>query len=81
MKTPLEFDLIMNTVGLNGVPDADLIEAVSYSSSNPFFRTQEFRRQLIKYRNEGCFAEHPKPSPTPKQIARAAKRRKVILKG
>lgn len=81
MKTPLEFDLIMHTVGLNGVPDADLIEAISYSSNNPYFRTQEFRWLLIKYRKEGCFAEHPKRPPTPKQIFQATERRKSMLKG
>lgn len=81
LYAPLEYDLILNTVQSNGAPDADLIEAVSYSSTNPFFRGDQFRQALITYRNEGCFAEHPKRPPTPKTIIRAAKTRNNISKG
>lgn len=80
MNTPLEYDLIMQVVGSNGVPDADLIEAISYASTNPFFRTELFRLQLIKYRKNGCTAEHPKVPPSSKQIQRAIENRKNIVK-
>lgn len=81
LKAPLEYDLIMQVVGSNGVPDADLIEAVSYSSANPFFRTEEFRWMLIRYRKEGCYAEHPNKPPTPQRIVRAIKERRNMVKG
>ena len=61
----------MQTVGTNGVPDADLIEAISYSSKNSYFRTEDFRRFLILYRHEGCYAEHPKKPPRPNTIITA----------
>lgn len=80
LNTPLEFDLIMQTVGTNGVPDADLIEAISYSSKNSYFRTEDFRRFLILYRHEGCYAEHPKKPPRPNTIITAIQRRKNIVK-
>lgn len=81
MNAPLEYDLIMQVVGSNGVPDADLIEAISYASCNPFFRTELFRLQLIRYRKDGCTAEHPKTAPSSKQIQRAVELRKSIIKG
>lgn len=71
----------MQVVGLNGVPDGDLVEAVSYSSTNPFFKTEEFRWMLIRYRKEGCHAEHPKPPPAPRTIVKALNRRRNIAKG
>lgn len=70
----------MQVVGTNGAPDADLIEAISYSSKNPYFRTEEFRLRLILYRNEGCYAEHPKKDPGPRAISSAIKRRKIWQK-
>lgn len=80
LQAPLEYDLIMQVVGPNGTPDADLVEAISYSSANPFFKTEEFRRMLIRYRKDGCTAEHPYKPPTPRAIARAAKHRMNIAK-
>lgn len=80
LNTPLEFDLLMQVVGTNGVPDADLVEAISYSSKNPYFRTEDFRRFLILYRNEGCYAEHPKKPPRPQSIVAAVKRRRNMPK-
>lgn len=71
----------MQVVGANGVPEADLVEAISYSSTNPFFRTEEFRWMLIKYRKEGCFAEHPYKPPSPSVIQKAIKERKNMAKG
>ena len=81
LNAPLEFDLIMQVVGVNGVPDADLVEAVSYSSKNLYFRTADFRRVLILYRNEGCYAEHPKKPPKPKTIVTAINKHKNMAKG
>lgn len=81
LNAPLEFDLIMQVVGTNGVPDADLVEAISYSSKNLYFRTADFRRVLILYRNEGCYAEHPKKPPKPKTIVTAINKRKNMAKG
>lgn len=81
LNAPLEFDLIMQVVGTNGAPDADLVEAISYSSKNPYFRTADFRQALILYRKEGCYAEHPKKPPTPITIASAVNRRKNATKG
>ena len=66
----------MQVVGPNGAPDADLIEAISYSSKNPYFRTEGFRNSLITYRNDGCHAEHPKKPPTTRAITYAIRRRK-----
>lgn len=80
LNAPLEFDLIMQVVGVNGVPDADLVEVISYSSKNSYFRTEDFRRFLILYRNEGCYAEHPKKPPKPQTIVAAINRRKNAVK-
>ncbi len=71
----------MQVVGTNGVPDADLVEAISYSSKNPYFRTVDFRRVLIMYRTEGCYAEHPKKPPKPRTIMAAIKKRNSTAKG
>ncbi len=81
LQAPLEYDLIMEVIGSMGVPDGDLIEAVSYSSANPFFKTEKFRKLLIQYRQYGCHTEHPKRSPTPQTILNAINRRKNIAKG
>lgn len=35
-------------------PPAELIEALSYSSDDPFFRKTKFWRCLIEYRKFGC---------------------------
>lgn len=70
----------MQVVGTNGVPDADLVEAVSYSSKNPYFRTADFRRVLILYRDEGCYAEHPKKPPKLSAIISAINKRKNAAK-
>ncbi len=79
LYAPLEYDLIFRVSGIGCAPDADLIEAISYSSINPYFKTERFRYQLIKYRIEGCHSEHPIPPPTPQQLARAkAARQKLI---
>lgn len=70
----------MQVTGSSGKPNADLIESVSYSSSNPFFRTEKFRRMLIRYRIEGCHAEHPQRPPAPRVIRGAIARRKRFVK-
>jgi hypothetical protein len=73
--------MILQIAGPNGKPDADLIEAISYSSINPYFRTVSFRKALIKYRQRGCTAEHPRPNPSPERIERAIKARENSIKG
>lgn len=80
LLAPLEFDLILQVIGPNGIPDADLIESISYSSTNPFFRTERFRLLLIKYRKEGCYAEHPKAPPSPTLISRSISMRANMIK-
>ena len=49
--TPLEYRLILEAGGV--APPPDLIEALSYSSLDPFFRTDEFRQALMEYRKTG----------------------------
>lgn len=80
LRTPLEFGLLFEVVGPNGTPGADLIEAISYASTNSYFRTAMFRKQLITYRKDGCTTEHPKAPPTPDQIRRAIELRKNAAK-
>lgn len=75
LHAPLEYDLIMNVVGVTGKPEADLIEAISYSSNNQFFKTPGFRKMLIQYRLEGCHSARKKEQPSPAQIYRAIKKR------
>lgn len=53
-RAPLEYALVMESAN-NGAPKADLIESVSYASTNPFFRTILFRRALIDYRINGLY--------------------------
>lgn len=79
LKAPLEYDLIMQVVGFKRPPEADLIESVSYSSTNPFFKSQEFRDLLIIYRRDGCYTSNPKKPPTPAQIEKAAKQRRKVM--
>lgn len=81
VKAPLEYDMIMKITGRLNDPDPDLIEAISYSSIQPFFRTPMFRRMLIEYRNKGCHTSKPMTRPTPLQLKRAANRRMRVAKG
>lgn len=57
MEAPTEYNLIIE---LNRTaPDADLIEYVSYSSTNTFFRKAKFRKALIEYRKTGLYCGKP----------------------
>lgn len=52
-RAPLEYALVMESCTKWKGPDADLIESISYASTNPFFRSVLFRRALIDYRIHG----------------------------
>lgn len=56
-RAPLEFSVIMESCGRSMRPDADMIEILSYASTNRFFRTVLFRRALIDYRINGLYGE------------------------
>jgi hypothetical protein len=61
--TPLEYRLILEASG-DIAPSPDLIEAVSYASLNPFFKTEKFWLALREYRNSGLYPQKPvKPLP------------------
>ncbi len=53
-KTPLEYRLLIEASGVSA-PNADLIEAISYVSLDPFFKTTTFRWALIEYRKSGLY--------------------------
>lgn len=73
LHAPLEYEMIVSAGGYE--PPAELIEAISYASLNPYFRGVYFRRNLIAYRrNGGCYQSYPvKPKPVPKRIAQLRK--------
>lgn len=54
-EVPFEYQLILNTSRLMKMPypTAQLIEAISYASPEPFFRKQKFWRCLMDYRKYG----------------------------
>lgn len=57
MYAPIEYDMIVAAGGREPLPE--LIEAVSYASLNPYFRSTKFRKSFITYyRNGGCHQEH-----------------------
>lgn len=55
-RTPLEYRLILEASG-DSAPSADLIEAVSYASLDPYFRSAEFRKALLSYRRTGLYTK------------------------
>ena len=55
-------NLITEAIGASFAPSADLIEAVSYSSTNPLFKKNKFRRCLIEYRKTGLYSGQPRKS-------------------
>ncbi len=61
-------------------PPAELIEAISYASLNPYFRSVYFRKNLIAYRrNGGCYQSFPvKHKPVAKRIAQLRKNSSVL---
>ena len=80
LNAPLEYDMIMAATG-GAPPDADFIEQVSYSSTNPYFKTRIFRRYLIQYRQNGSTADRRLPPPTPEMVMRALNNRRQRLYG
>lgn len=57
-EAPIEYSLILTTLGEKQAPSANFIEAISYASINPLFRKSKFRRALIEYRQHGLYSEH-----------------------
>lgn len=53
LYAPLEYEIIMAATG-GKAPEADFVEQVSYSSTNLYFKTQDFRQSLMLYRELGC---------------------------
>lgn len=49
---PLEYSIILEVSG-DCAPSADMIEALSYVSLDPIFRTADFRLALMEYRKTG----------------------------
>lgn len=80
LHAPLEYDMIMETTG-DRAPEADFVEAVSYSSTNPYFQTKIFHRLLLQYRCNGCTQLHPVSKPTPEMIKRALVQRRKNMYG
>jgi hypothetical protein len=55
-EAPIEYQLLKEVTEQMKFrfPPADLIEAICYSSDDPFFRKTKFWRSLIAYRKYGC---------------------------
>lgn len=55
-EVPVEYKLLKEVTEQMKLryPPAELIEAISYSSNDPFFRKQKFWRSLIEYKQYGC---------------------------
>ena len=53
---PIEYRVIMDATK-SGLPTAEMVELVSYTSLNPIFRTAQFRYALIDYRLYGLEAK------------------------
>ena len=79
LHAPLEYDMIVAVS--DSEPDADIIEQISYSSINPYFKTTIFRKLLIKYRQNGCYQRVPTPPPSPETKMRALQIRRKRLYG
>ena len=55
-EVPVEYKLLKDVTEQMKLrcPPAELIEAISYSSDDPFFRKTKFWRSLIEYKQYGC---------------------------
>lgn len=79
LNAPLEYDMIVSVS--DSEPEADLIEQISYSSINPYFRSAIFRKLFIKYRQNGCHQRVPIPPPTPETKMRTLQVRRKRMYG
>lgn len=59
-EAPDEYSLVLSVYSPFAAPSADLIEAISYSSSNPLFKKPKFRKALIDYRRFGLYCGEPR---------------------
>ena len=50
----MEYELLCDSSVLTGRIDLNMIEAFSYTSDNPAFRTLAFREALLDFRKYGC---------------------------
>lgn len=51
-NAPIEYQLMLSATDVSKKRySPDLIEAIGYVSANPFFRSVEFRQELMRYRN------------------------------
>ena len=64
-EAPLEYELLINSMGAGKAPSADMIEMVGYASINPLFKKPKFRRALIEYRKKGLYHIVPRPPASP----------------
>ena len=80
LHAPLEYDMIKKATE-NKAPEADFIEMISYSSTNPYFQTKIFHRLLLQYRRNGCTQTRPVSKPTPEMIKRALEQRRKNMYG
>ena len=53
-QCPVEYELLYESAVLTGRIDINVIEAFSYTSDNPAFRTTAFRKALVDFRRHGC---------------------------
>lgn len=54
-ECPIEWAIICDIKQIRGVSiNADFLEHFAYSSENPVFKTEKFRRALIDFREYGC---------------------------
>lgn len=74
---PLEYRILLEAGGAS--PSPNLIEAVSYSSLNMFFRSDEFRQALIEYRKTGTKPLKPVKINLQKELYYTRMRRKMEL--
>lgn len=81
-EVPIEYGLIVNSTKDFGgrVPKAELIEAVGYSSNDPFFRSIEYRKALIKFKKEGAYTEDVYITNADKELYYIDIRRNKMLK-
>ena len=69
-ETPLEYDLIINSIATHHFPERsiDVIVIVTNSSKDPSFKKEKFFRYLEEYRKNGLCSRRAKKLPTERMV-------------
>ena len=68
-ECPLEFELLKEIFGKVCIRNnVYLVESFAYSSDNPFFKTETFRKALLDYKKYGCRTPNRMPDDAEREL-------------